>query len=145
MALLPGRLKEASYHRTIYCATLEHGTTPEELTEPAYWAHCAHFLRSGDRIEAMPESNEWYAEFMVVETGKLFARLVPMRLVHLTPAERTKASKESVDADFAVQWKGGAKWCVIRTHDSAILYRDLSSKVAAEAALADHTKQPIAA
>lgn len=144
MSLLPNRLKESSYHRTVWCATLENGVDPEKLVEPSYWAHCANFLKPYDRIEAMPESGEWFAELMVVEVGKLYARVTPMRLVHLVASSKQDAKTDS-DPDFSVEWKGPtAKWCVIRKHDAAILYRELPSKPAALARLAEHT-QPKAA
>lgn len=139
MAIFQNQFREASYFRNVWCATVEHGVEPEDLFAPEFWAHVAGNLKPGDRIEVMPDSREWYAELMVMDAGKLYARVKPMRLVMFTEAAKTS------DADFSVVWKGpAAKWCVVRTADSAIMYRDMSSKDAAEAKLAEH-KQPKAA
>lgn len=139
MAINSSRVSEASFSYTRFRVRPEHGTQPNDLMDPAYWAHVCDKFRPTDILEVIPESGEWFAELMVVDVTKISARVRPLRLVQLieqedaVPAETPAAASEP----FFVKWMGGAKWCVMRRTDNGILFRDLTTKDAAEAKLAE--------
>lgn len=100
----------------------KHGTTIEQMLDPAYWAHTSRRLRPLDRLEAVSEDGSWYAEFIVLSQGDNWARVHVLRRVELadsTPIE---------DANHEVKWGGPARnFMVVRRSDSAILVKDLAS------------------
>ncbi len=143
MSLNVTRFTLAEYKRSIWCATVEHGFQPVKLLEPPFWANVANILKPGDRIEVESESREWFVELYVLEVGAGFARVAMMRMDALNALDQ---SAVPTDLDFTVEFKGPVKkWSVIRKLDKAPIYEGLSSKDAALAKLAAHTRVPVAA
>jgi len=144
MSLIPTRFRPAEFHRSVWSATVEHGTDARKVFDPKFWAHLASTLKVGDRIEIETDSREWFAEVYVVEVGTAFARVRPLRFVDLAEEAPAGAGVPG-DVDFEVKWMGPArKWGVVRLSDKAAIYSDLPSKDAAQAKLAQHVR-PVAA
>lgn len=138
MAINSSRVAEASFSYTRFRVRPEHGTQPNDLMDPAYWAYVCEKFRPTDILEVIPESGEWFAELIVVDVTKISARVRPLRLVQLIEQEEAAvAEAPSASEPFFVKWMGGAKWCVMRRGDNGILFRDLVTKDAAEAKLAE--------
>lgn len=149
--LITPNFKSAEFARNVWEAQPFHGVVPADLMRPVFWAHVAtQFfgqIRVRDRIEVIPESNDWFAELLVVDVQKTGLRVRVLRLVTFTDA--TDAVVDGVaapaaasnDPDFDVAWKGpGAKWCVIRKADKSSVYDKLESRDAAMLKLAEHVK-----
>ena len=73
--------KQADNLRNIWCVQAARTVTQEQFLDETYWAHVARMLRAGDRIEIMPEDNTYFAELMVLATGRLYAQVELMRYV----------------------------------------------------------------
>jgi len=115
-------------------ATPEHGTEPDELLKPAYWAHVARDMLVGYFILAIPASREWYQVLYVADVGANFARV--SRIAFGSLSLGVEAIK---DSDLAVKWNlGTKKFDVVRKIDGAVLYAGLATKDAANARLAAH-------
>lgn len=122
------RLREADYDRVIYSATAFEDTTPEDMLKPEYWAHVASKLKAWDRIEARANDGTWFAEFVVMYTGKAIAKVKLMRVVDLSDSDVDGPSATEF-ADYEVKWRGPHnKWSVIRRKDSEVVHEFAESK-----------------
>lgn len=136
-SILAKNVKVAEYARNIWCATSEHGTLESDLLRPEYWAHVAHLLKQGDRIEVECEDLSYFAEFYVKAAGKNWTQVHTLRFVHL----ESSSEKPIQENEYIVQWKGKiAKWCVIRVKDKAVVHEGEDSQAAAVAWMTDHLK-----
>lgn len=136
------RLKEAQYERRTWTASPQHGTPFEKLLDPNYWAHVAPKLKPWDRIEVQPDGFAYFAELIVVDSDRLWARVKVVRFVDFStkPIETSQTAldlgdagdqvslsredpdeDDNVDTDYLVEFKGSNKWSVIRKSDGAVL------------------------
>jgi hypothetical protein len=135
MKLTASRMKQAEFVRTIWSATPEHGTPFEALLEPGYWAHVAAFLKPNDRIEVLAEDGSYFAELIVRSTQRVSVVVTLLRKVDLE-----SAAAEQEDAEFAVKFRGAAKWSIVRTKDNAVVKEHIPTRKDAERDLGDYLK-----
>lgn len=142
MSLIATRFGQADYARNIWLAKPDHQTDPKDLLKPEFWLHVAAVVKVLDRIEVIPESGEYFAELIVVDQSKTSLRVRLLRFVPLIEGSGAETTGEDVsnDPDFEVAWRGGAKWTVLRKVDKVMIYRDMPSRDAALAKLAEHVK-----
>lgn len=133
--LTSSRLKEADYARRVWRIRPEHGVTLKDVIDPAFWSHVAASLRPFDKIEVLADDGSYYAELLVINCGRLWAKVEV-----LGGKEFDKFKPEAEDADFRVEWKGGAKWCVIRLSDKVKLKEACETREEAETWLKSHVK-----
>ena len=74
--LVNGRMELADQVRTLYCVTVEMGTTVEQIMHEDYWANVGIGLRPGDILEVMPDNMAWELGLRVVGAGNLWAHVV---------------------------------------------------------------------
>lgn len=142
------RIKEAQYERRVWVAMPPHNTPFEKLLDPNYWAHIATKLKQWDRIEVQPDGFTFFAELLVVDSDRTWAKVRVLRYVDLSAkgqadlfsaqpaavieaaAKETEVKSEAdedttpasiEDSPFLVEFKGSKKWCVIRKEDGEIL------------------------
>lgn len=131
------RFQSAEHMRNIWYVTPEHGTPFDAVIDPKYWAHVSARMRPRDRIEVDAEDGTYFAELMVIDAGRLFAKVKVLR-------KHDFESKESVtDAgpDFEVKYAGPhAKWRVLRKSDRAVLKEGCEDKQAALTWAQEHSK-----
>jgi len=114
--LEPARFKQAEYERTAYVVTAFENTDPEDLLNPAYWAHVAAKLKAWDRIEARANDGTWLAEYLVLGVDRAWAKLAMLNKWALTTPD-VSLSQDAKSA-YEVYWNGPAdKWSVKRTSD----------------------------
>ena len=106
--------KLADQIRNIWSATVERHIIQENFLDETFWAHVAKMLRTGDRIEIMPEDNAYFAELMVLATGRLYAQVELMRFVAFDkPSPQAGAA-----AEFRIDWGGSiSKYRILRNDD----------------------------
>ena len=75
MKLRHNRMERAEVQRTQWLVTCEPNTKPEDLLNPAYWAHVAIKFNPRDVLEVWAEDGEWYAECMVRATDRTWAKV----------------------------------------------------------------------
>jgi hypothetical protein len=132
--LHPTKFAQSEMKRNQWDVTPEHGTPVEALLDPAYWAHVSAKLRRGDIITALAEDDSYFAELLVLNVGKLFAKVVLIRRVEITAAQIFNAE---VPKGFDIKFRGPKKWSVLR--GTEVLKEDMD-RPQAEAWLKDHLK-----
>lgn len=132
--LTPRNFKAADVVRNQWVAQPEFGTPPEALLDKAYWAHVSAQLTRGDIITALAEDNSYWSELLVLEAGKLFAKVVQLRCVQITASQMLNVS---VPEGYEIKFRGPKKWSVLRGTD---VLKDGMDKKAAEDWLTDHVK-----
>lgn len=132
--LTPRSFKAAEVVRNHWVAEPEFGTPPEALLDKAYWAHVSAQLRRGDIITALAEDNSYWSELLVLEAGKLFAKVVQLRCVQITSAQMLNVN---VPDGYEIKFRGPKKWSVLRGAD---VLKDGMDKASAEQWLTDHVK-----
>ena len=120
--LNPTRMKEGQYERTVWVITAHENTEPEDLVDPAYWSHVASKLRPWDRIEARANDGTWYAEFLILEAGRNWARAVMLTVHKLTNSD-VALSQATAQSPYEVSYRGPHdKWSVIRKGDREVMH-----------------------
>lgn len=129
-ALLPSRMKECEFERTLWVITAHENTRPEDLMEPDYWTHVAERLKPWDKIEARADDGSWYAELLVLDVSRRWATVHALRIDHLTTKDLSLS--KALSDDYAVEWKGPAhKFSVVRKSDGALLHEGEQTKAGA--------------
>ena len=114
--LASNRLHFAESRRNIFCVTPEVGTPYEEILKDAYWAHVSVKMKPGDRIEVNAEDGSYYAELLVQDAGRLYAKVAQIIFVKLDAVEVKEGGL--MMEGYEVKWQGPQlKWCVLRGKD----------------------------
>lgn len=122
------RLKQAEFTRTIYQAVPEAGTPLENLLTTDCWAHVARRLKPTDRIEVLPEDGSYYAELMVLDCGRTWAKVAVINRVELQPV-----TKMAEGAAYRVEWAGPhARFRVARVTDGEVMQDKFQTREQAE-------------
>lgn len=120
--LNPSRMEGAEYQRNVWVMTAHENTTPSDLTDRAYWAHVAGKLKPWDRIEARANDGTWYAEFLVLEAGRTWAKVHMLHCASLTSAD-VAMSQATAMMPYEVKFRGPhCKWSVIRKSDHEVVH-----------------------
>lgn len=100
----------AEFRRQIWQAFPKPGVSLDDCLEQSYWRHVATQVKSGDRIELLAEDMSWYAEVIVIASGRLWAKVQTITYVELD----ANALAAQDDATYQVQWGGPAvRWRVL--------------------------------
>lgn len=135
--LTPARIELAEQLRTIWSMSPEADTPFEALLAPEYWAHVSSKLRPRDRIEVEPEDGMYYAELIVRDAGKLFAKVEVIRHVELKKYD----VRGDLDQQFDIRHAGpNQKWRVVRINDKAVLQSGFSTPDEARTWALQHAK-----
>ena len=124
--LSPGRLQSAAHYYASYAVVLPGGTAYEDVLKPEFWAHCAAKLRQHDTIRLIPEEGTYFAELLVLASGRGFVNMKELRLIQLGDDE---LEASSVNDQVEVKWRGPhSKWSIIRNSDGAVLKEGIVEK-----------------
>lgn len=132
--LAPKNFEPSETVRNEWHAKPEFGTPPEALLDSAYWAHVSSKMRRGDIVYALAEDNSYFSELLVLDVGKLFAKVCQLRCVKITQAQMLNVE---VPEGYEIKFRGPRKWSVLRGKD--VLTED-KEKAEAERWLEDHIK-----
>lgn len=133
----PTRLKEAEHSRNIWLLSVPSDITLDNLLQPDFWAHVGAQLRPCARIEVVPEDMSWFAELIVLDCGRLWAKVAPLRFVEL--AGKADVPTPSAADAYKVEFKGPIKkHVVIRQSDKVIVQEGIAQKEDAHRWIADH-------
>jgi hypothetical protein len=132
----PVRLAEGDHIRHVWVISVAPDVTLDVVRQPEFWSHVAANLSPCDRIEVMPEDMSWFAELMVLEADRVWAKTAVMRFVELAGAD-----VDVTGSGFKVEYKGPEKkHCVIRESDKQILQEGIAKKADAQAWIVTHLK-----
>lgn len=90
-------------------------------------------LRRGDIITVLPDDNSYYSELLVLDVGKLFAKVVELRCVVI---ESSKSLSITLPEGYEIKFRGPIqKWTVLRGKE---ILKDGMLKQQAENWLSEH-------
>tara|TARA_R110000751_G_scaffold146443_2_gene250414 strand:- start:140 stop:655 length:516 start_codon:yes stop_codon:yes gene_type:complete len=132
-------IKQADFARQLLRILPEQNHTVEDTLRPEYWAHVAPKLQITDKIEALWKDNTRYAEYIVVDKGTQWAKVVLISDVDFSKSKETKAPKQPTQ--FAVSYGNHeVKYIVTRLSDGERMSKDHKTQEDAEAWMAEHRK-----
>lgn len=138
MFLDPSRFNQEGHTNMVWSLTVVAGTTIEQVLEPAFLANVASNLTPYDRINVNVDTGEWYAQFLVVSCGRVWAKLVPLVVLDLTTKDDDQLEGEAFEK-FIVQYRGPhLKFCVVRKEDKEPIKEKCQSKAEANAWLSQY-------
>lgn len=122
------RLKLAEYTRSVHQAVPEAGVSLDDMLATDYWVHVARRLKPMDKIEVCAEDGAYYADLMVVDCGRTWAKVAVLNRVELSPAP-----KVATDAAYKVEWAGPhARFRVVRVVDGEVMQDKFMAREQAE-------------
>lgn len=128
--LPPNRLQPTGHYRAFYDVILPGEVAMEDALKPEYWAHIGAKLKQHDVITIFPEDGSGFVEVIVLNAGRGFAKLRPIREVQFAEPGEDPVDE---DANLQVKWNGPhEKYVVIRRTDGEKLKTGLASKVDAQ-------------
>ena len=120
--LLPDFIGLAEFKRQDWVAQVGMNVIPEDLLDPAFWAHVCGQFKPLDTIEVRWEDGSLIHHFRVLWCDKTYAN------VKLTGTEKLGAivpEKDLASDTHMVEWKGVLSYCVIRKSDRQIVQSHL--------------------
>jgi len=129
-------LAEAANQRWVVNAEARH--TPEDIMNPAYFAHVANKMTIFDEVRVRSENGDWIADLIVVACGDNWAR-VKVLAVHELKGEDRRVPTDAIE--HYVDWKGPHhKYCVIRKADGQKLSTGHASRGSAAEWMREHER-----
>ena len=136
--VLPSRFNAAEFHRNLYHARAEKGTTIADVEDSEYWVHVCATLNKFDRIEVIEESGAWWVELIVLSANKKDSSentqerpTIRVRVALLHSKTFTKLTEEKLDEDathYEVKFSEGNSWHVLRKRDAHIAAKDMDTE-----------------
>ena len=120
--LNPTRMKEADFERQTYFAKAHENTRPEDLLSRSYWSHVATRLKPWDKVEVVADDGTWWAEFLVLEAGRTWAKVEMLRHKSLTSSDVSESQATAMLPYEVVHRGTDSKWSVIRKSDRAVMH-----------------------
>ena len=129
---------EASAKRNLWIVTTDLGVTKDDFTRPGYWSLVAWKFRIYDRLEIRSGDGEFFAEYLIIDCDKNFAKIHELSWVDLK--SDNAAMDEACGTEFEYRLRGPRGHSVIRLSDSAVMVEELSSKDQAIAWIIDNKR-----
>ena len=131
----PTRMKLAQYERQDWIANAEPHHTIEDILKPGYWSHMAAQMVPYDHIEVRAEDGSWVAYLLVVQSDRLWAKVVLTSKIDLVSADEMP----SATPQHKVEWKGPQRrFGVVRTDDSEVVRDGFQTKDEARLWMREH-------
>jgi hypothetical protein len=135
--LAPGDFSLFEHVSTRYDALIAQGVEPEQLTNPAFWAHHSVRLKPMDEIRARAVDGTWMAELVVLDCSRTWAKVKMLRIERLTTSDvaltqASQAERQAFIDAHEVKLRGPHKWSVIRKQDRVVVQEDLATQDAAK-------------
>ena len=126
--LQPIRMKPAEFARNVHVAVAHESNVPDDLSAPHYWAHVSTQLRPWELIEVRADNGLWWAEVLVLEAGRNYARVHVLRVIDLSKSAVKSADTIQIGG-YEISFRGEfAKWSVIRQGDRAVVRDQLGTQ-----------------
>lgn len=112
-------MKQSEYERNIWIVDLEGGVPFEAVFDPGFWAHVSAKLKPWDHLEVRTDDGTFWAELIVRDAGKLYAKVAVLN--HVSFDDSVEVQQLSGVKEFEnviIKWRGPHfKWCVLRGTD----------------------------
>lgn len=133
--LLHTDLLQEGFGSTQYDAIARGETKPEDVMDPAFWAHVAPTLKPWDVIRVHHEDGSWYLQALVVDAQKSGAQVEIL-------VSKDLRSKVSIPAEILMRYevvhRGPRGWSVIRKSDRSVMVENHQTRGAADEWLRDN-------
>lgn len=114
-------------------------TSPDDILEPAFWAHVAAKFQEYSELVVYREDWAWRADLVVREAGANWAKVELIDSVRF--GEHEIKGQAGIVQGYSIKWAGSfAKWRVIRDADGQVICEKHNTKGDAEAWLVDYSK-----
>jgi hypothetical protein len=139
-------LREAEYERATWVAKIERAVEFQEVLKPGFWAHHSNKFRPWDKIEARSEDGTWFAELLVLDCSRTWAKVHPLCHVKLSTPDTSQSLANMQEAlneglkTYEVKFRGPRGWSVLRTADGSVIQEAIGSRDSAMAWLAAFVK-----
>lgn len=144
------RFQQADVVRETWAVTVEQGVTRADILNPAFWSHIAYKLRPYARIEVRCDDGSMFADLVVLNSERTWARVYVLSWADLTTKDVSQsqsaqavqaASSAEPEKAFRVEYKGPHKrFCVIRNADNSYVRENEATKLDAQAWLIDYER-----
>lgn len=125
------RFEQAEFANQVWVLTVPTDTELEDVLKPQYLGNVASRLRPYDKIQVRIDTGEWYAELLVIESGRAWIKAVALLKVDLVTQEIEVTDVADAEA-YYIQHRGPhLKFCVIRKLDQECIKEKCASKVEA--------------
>jgi hypothetical protein len=144
--LPPKYMQGAEFAINQWAIEVENGISLSRVMQPAFWAHVASKLRPWDKIFVRPHEGHWYAELLVTEASRNWAKVHLLKDWALTTndvAQTLVSMQEHLAAgmkELEVKFRASHQWCVLRRADGSILVENLTSREGAHAWVIEHMR-----
>lgn len=141
VAAAASRFKLAEHQRNTFWFTAEAGTTIEQITNPAFWAHIASKLSPLDRIEVVTDDYSLFTEVIVLDRGNNWAKVAVIREPMNLSGGSDISEIEQAESPYEIKFTGPhTKHRVIRKSDKSTLKEGFATKAEAEKWLTDYRR-----
>lgn len=124
--IIPSKLKLAEHARNEFRITATSDQTIELFRNPVSWAHLAHLLKAGDKVEVFAEDRTWYAEGIVTSVKTAAATI--QFYAHEQFDKAADQDKKDDGKPYYIKFAGQAKWRVIRKEDEEVMEGNIQTK-----------------
>lgn len=134
----PMRWNDASFQRNIWEAIPVAETPFDAVLDPDYWMHVAKDLKQRDRIEVFCEDGSYWAELIVLNAGRLWAKVAVISHIDLTDSDKATIDDDRY-AGYEINWGGPVhRFRVLKNGE--VLFSKLHDKKAAQDWLENHVR-----
>ena len=124
------RMQECEFKRTVWVVTAHENTEPEDLLNPEYWSHNAERLRPFAKIEARADDGSWYAEYLVLESSRRWARLHLLCKHNLSTPDVSLSQAKF--GEYLVEFRGPERqWSVVSKATKEVMREGEQTEAAA--------------
>lgn len=135
------RMKSGEFVRTLYVATVEMGTTREDLMKPEFWSQVSYMFSPYDRIEVRSDDGVFFAEYLVLACERTFAKVKELSFVSLTTKDVAMTQAEKDLELYEYKYRGPhRKHSILRKSDGAVMVEEKDTKEQAVAWLHNFQK-----
>jgi hypothetical protein len=121
------RLKPAEFTRVEFVLITHATNEPQDILKAEFWAHVADKLKPRARIEVWADNGTWWAELLVLEVGRGYARVHQLRFEELEAIDSKSRTFEQ--GGYRIMHRGEhAKWSVVRLSDKEVVSEGHSSQ-----------------
>lgn len=136
--LLPDDIGLAEHERHDWVVQVSLDVTPDDILDPAFWAHVCERFQKLDAIEVRWEDGSLIHHLRVLWCDRTYANV---KLVGTEKLGKIVPDKDMSSATFYGDWKGKKEWCVIRKSDNQIVQTNLRDKASVAAWITDRERR----
>jgi hypothetical protein len=129
----PANIQRQDYARDVWVLTAANIIRPADLENKEFWINLVD-LKTGDRIEVMPEDGSWFSEVMV---RRVVGREIKIGVINHVKFDDAVVPSESV-GEYEIKWLGKVKRFGIMNPDNTVFRDGFQTRSDAREFLSEH-------